>query len=144
MSPNQLQPGEQLRGEFAMPLPIAFSSFVQKREPMLLYVHGNEDIHLCFYLFLISSKDGYSAYPSGAYPTQCVCSYPYTECNGKCGTFRGCPSTYYAKREIAGKCSEGYTACGVPGAGAKSWDCIDTQTDLESCTSHFILCFFES
>ncbi|KAJ7302353.1 hypothetical protein DFH08DRAFT_945690 [Mycena albidolilacea] len=77
--------------------------------------------------------DGYSAYPSGAYPTQCVCSYPYTECNGKCGTFRGCPSTYYAKREIVGKCSEGYTACGVPGAGAKSWDCIDTQTDLESC-----------
>ncbi|KAJ7911588.1 hypothetical protein B0H13DRAFT_570305 [Mycena leptocephala] len=85
----------------------------------------------CFF----TCKDGYSAYPAGAYPTQCVCSHPYTECNGKCGTFHGCPSTYYAKRDLmsAQKCHKGFTACGVPGRGGNSWECIDTQTDLESC-----------
>ncbi|KAJ7675475.1 hypothetical protein B0H17DRAFT_1161575 [Mycena rosella] len=79
------------------------------------------------------ASNGYSAYPAGPYPTQCVCSYPYTECNGKCGTFRGCPSTYYTKRDIwsAYKCHKGLTACGVP--GRNSWECIDTQNDLESC-----------
>ncbi|KAJ6510569.1 hypothetical protein C8R45DRAFT_814680 [Mycena sanguinolenta] len=79
--------------------------------------------------------NGYSAYPSGSHPTQCVCSSPHTECNGKCGTFQGCPSTYYAKRDLAGgeKCSKGHTACPIPGRGAKSWECIDTQTELESC-----------
>ncbi|KAJ6558141.1 hypothetical protein B0H19DRAFT_946312 [Mycena capillaripes] len=85
----------------------------------------------CFF----TCKDGYSAYPAGAYPTQCVCSSPYTECNGKCGTFHGCPSTYFAKRDLMGgqKCHKGFTACGVPGRGANAWECIDTQTDLESC-----------
>ncbi|KAJ6491581.1 hypothetical protein DFH09DRAFT_369792 [Mycena vulgaris] len=85
----------------------------------------------CFF----TCKDGYSAYPSGAYPTQCVCAAPYTECNGKCGTYHGCPSTYLAKRDIRSsqRCHMGLTACGVPGRGANSWECIDTQSDLESC-----------
>ncbi|KAJ7471934.1 hypothetical protein FB451DRAFT_311378 [Mycena latifolia] len=84
----------------------------------------------CFF----TCKDGYTAYPAGAYPTQCVCAHPYTECNGKCGTFHGCPSTYYAKRDArsAQKCHKGLSACGVPGR-SNSWECIDTQTDLESC-----------
>jgi len=85
----------------------------------------------CFF----SCTDGYSGYPAGAYPTQCVCAYPYTECNGKCGTFRGCPSAYYAKRDVrsSDKCRKGLTACSVPGRGQNSWECIDIHTDLESC-----------
>ncbi|KAF8147746.1 hypothetical protein K438DRAFT_1625980 [Mycena galopus ATCC 62051] len=79
--------------------------------------------------------NGYSAYPSGSHPTQCVCSSPYSVCNGKCGVFRACPSTYYAKRDLSGPqdCSAGQTACPIPGRGAKSWECIDTQSELESC-----------
>ncbi|KAJ6632538.1 hypothetical protein B0H10DRAFT_2159670 [Mycena sp. CBHHK59/15] len=79
-------------------------------------------------------KDGYTAYP-WAYPTQCICSYPHTECNGKCGKFHGCPSGHYAKRDLRSsqQCHKGMTACRVPGRSANAWECVDTQTDLESC-----------
>ncbi|KAF7328887.1 hypothetical protein MVEN_02518400 [Mycena venus] len=85
----------------------------------------------CFF----TCKDGYTAYPAGSYPTQCVCSYPYTECNGKCGTYKGCPSSYLTKRDLWGghKCPTGFTACHIPGRNANSWECLDTETDLESC-----------
>ncbi|KAJ7152995.1 hypothetical protein C8R46DRAFT_912829 [Mycena filopes] len=83
----------------------------------------------CYY----TCKDGYTAYPAGAYPTQCVCAYPYTECNGKCGTYQGCPSTYLARRDGHKRCHKGFTACNVPGRSDNTWECIDTQNDLESC-----------
>ncbi|KAJ7021464.1 hypothetical protein C8F04DRAFT_1314359, partial [Mycena alexandri] len=83
----------------------------------------------CFF----TCTDGYSAYPTGDYPTQCVCNYPYTECNGKCGIFKGCPSTYLTKRDDPKKCYEGFTACKVPGYSENSWECVDVQNDLESC-----------
>ncbi|KAF5375869.1 hypothetical protein D9615_008246 [Tricholomella constricta] len=31
------------------------------------------------------------------------------------------------------QCPQGLTACGVLGRNAKSWECINTETDLESC-----------
>ncbi|KAF8881612.1 hypothetical protein BD779DRAFT_1004167 [Infundibulicybe gibba] len=81
-------------------------------------------------------QNGYSASPASR-PTQCVCSAPNTECNGKCGIYNGCPSPQPYKRDISSgsnSCPRGFTACGVLGRGAKSsWDCIDAQNDLESC-----------
>ncbi|TFK38453.1 hypothetical protein BDQ12DRAFT_605982 [Crucibulum laeve] len=82
-------------------------------------------------------KDGYSPYPSGDHPSQCVCNKPYTECNGKCGIFHACPSGY-VKRDMnyGGSkkfCPWGHTACGIYGRSVQSWECVDTQNDLESC-----------
>ncbi|KAJ7280205.1 hypothetical protein C8J57DRAFT_120913 [Mycena rebaudengoi] len=81
----------------------------------------------CFF----TCKDGYSAYPVDK-PTQCVCAAPYKECNGKCGTFKSCTSQI-PKRDLKGQCPKGLTACGISGRGTNSWECVDTQTDLESC-----------
>ncbi|KAF9467646.1 hypothetical protein BDZ94DRAFT_1155707 [Collybia nuda] len=77
-------------------------------------------------------KDGYTPYPSGPHPTQCVCNKPYTECNGKCGFYYACPSGH-VKRDTHKGCQQGLTACGVLGRNAKSWECVNTQDDLESC-----------
>ncbi|KAF8063370.1 hypothetical protein FPV67DRAFT_1672398 [Lyophyllum atratum] len=89
--------------------------------------HGNPCGFTC--------KDGYTPYPSYN-PTTCVCNQPYTECNGKCGIFHGCPSGY-VKRDLHygtdKQCPKGLSACGVLGRSAKSWECLNTQTDLESC-----------
>ncbi|KAK7028331.1 hypothetical protein R3P38DRAFT_2935449 [Favolaschia claudopus] len=82
----------------------------------------------CFF----TCQDGYTASPSTK-PTECVCASPYTECNGQCGVYRGCPSTYIAKRELVHDCRDGFTACRIPGGSAKSYECIDTRTELESC-----------
>ncbi|KAJ7101298.1 hypothetical protein B0H15DRAFT_408269 [Mycena belliarum] len=30
-------------------------------------------------------------------------------------------------------CAAGWTACGVPGGTSREWECLNTQTDLESC-----------
>lgn len=83
-----------------------------------------------------SCTNGYTAYPSDV-PTQCVCEPPYTECNGNCGVYSACPSGVYGKRDTvrgAGeRCFGGLTACGIPGRGHNTWECIDTQTELESC-----------
>ncbi|KAJ7117893.1 hypothetical protein C8R43DRAFT_1099254 [Mycena crocata] len=49
-------------------------------------------------------KDGYTPSPAGPYPTQ-----------------------------SSSKCHKGSTACTVPGRIASSWECINTQNDLESC-----------
>jgi hypothetical protein len=80
----------------------------------------------------------YTAYPHDK-PTQCICENK--ECNGKCGDYKSCPSAY-VKRDAhfgSGKlCSPGLTACGILGRNARTWECINTQHELESCTSFVI------
>ncbi|KAF8151730.1 hypothetical protein B0H34DRAFT_678288 [Crassisporium funariophilum] len=89
--------------------------------------HGNPCGFTC--------KDGYSPSPS-SHPTDCVCAKPYTLCNGKCGIYKACPSGY-VKRELSApkdkRCPKGLTACAILGRNLKSWECVDTQSDLESC-----------
>ncbi|KXN91310.1 Protein priA [Leucoagaricus sp. SymC.cos] len=80
-------------------------------------------------------KDGYHPYPS-TNPTQCVCNKPYTECNGKCGLYQGCPSGKPQYRRDLSRnllCPVGMEACGIWGRSARTWECIDTMNDLESC-----------
>jgi len=80
--------------------------------------------------------DGYSASDK-----KCVCKPPYTECNGKCGTFRSCPSKNAQKRDADewkehAKCDRGYAACGVLGRSKltrESYECVDAKNNLESC-----------
>ncbi|KAF9005083.1 hypothetical protein BDQ17DRAFT_1353759 [Cyathus striatus] len=81
-------------------------------------------------------KDGYTPYPLGPRPTNCACNWPYTECNGKCGLFQGCPSQYKRDLNFGGRnkhCEWGHTACGIWGRNAHAWECVDIQNDLESC-----------
>jgi len=81
--------------------------------------------------------DGYSPYPAFGTPTNCVCSPPYTVCNGQCGLYKACPSYGYSKRSLTGspnlRCSSGMEACPIIGRSSQSWECVDTQYDLESC-----------
>ncbi|KAF5347735.1 hypothetical protein D9756_010249 [Leucocoprinus leucothites] len=80
-------------------------------------------------------KDGYQPYPAKN-PTQCVCNKPYTECNGKCGSYQGCPSGQpHYRRDLSKnlRCPVGMEACGIWGRSARTWECIDTTNDLESC-----------
>ncbi|KAJ3513398.1 hypothetical protein NLJ89_g2962 [Agrocybe chaxingu] len=80
-------------------------------------------------------KDGFTPSPAKN-PTTCVCAKPYTICNGICGIYKACPSGH-VKRGMSGtdlRCPRGLTACGIPGRGSKSsWECVNTQNDLESC-----------
>lgn len=78
--------------------------------------------------------NSYSEYPTSI-PTQCICPKPYKECNGKCGSFYSCPSGHARRETVADDklCLPGLTVCGVLGRSAKSWECVDTQNDLESC-----------
>ncbi|PPQ88367.1 LOW QUALITY PROTEIN: hypothetical protein CVT25_002113 [Psilocybe cyanescens] len=82
-------------------------------------------------------KPFYSPSPYGSYPPDCVCSKPYTVCNGKCGLYKACPSSYgkRALSESSGKllCPIGLSACQIIGRGTESWECVDTKQDLESC-----------
>ncbi|KZV69608.1 hypothetical protein PENSPDRAFT_753248 [Peniophora sp. CONT] len=69
---------------------------------------------------------------------QCVCAAPSTECNGHCGSFpNGCGSATPKRRNAksAPFCEDGLTLCGIPGSpqAKKRYECIDTQTDLETC-----------
>ncbi|TCD63411.1 Dihydroxyacetone synthase [Steccherinum ochraceum] len=83
--------------------------------------------------------DGFVGTPQ-AFPTDCVCPAPNIVCNGKCISAAACPSSVaaapvkrdleYAKRNSV--CKVGYTACGVFGK-SQAWECVDTQSDLESC-----------
>ncbi|XP_006456603.1 hypothetical protein AGABI2DRAFT_77834, partial [Agaricus bisporus var. bisporus H97] len=78
-------------------------------------------------------KDGYQPFPRNN-PTQCVCNKPYMECNGKCGQYQGCPSGrphYRRTRDYL--CPAEMKACGTWNRGARSWECIDTDNELESC-----------
>ncbi|KAJ2913268.1 hypothetical protein MD484_g7140, partial [Candolleomyces efflorescens] len=79
--------------------------------------------------------DGYAPFPI-ILPVKCVCAWPYTECNGKCGIHKACPSKGHSKRDLTAadaNCPVGYTACGILGRATGSWECINTQRDLESC-----------
>lgn len=99
-------------------------------------------VYSCFSVcqtLICSRWHSYSPYPSG-YPTQCVCNKPYIECNGKCGLYHACPSGYVKREAHFGRnngCQPGLTACGIPGRNARTWECVNTETDLESCTSAF-------
>ncbi|KAH9475155.1 Protein priA [Psilocybe cubensis] len=72
-----------------------------------------------------------------SYPPNCVCPKPFTVCNGQCGLFKGCPSSYGKRSlsESSGKllCPVGLAACQIIGRGTESWECVDTKQDLESC-----------
>lgn len=87
----------------------------------------------------------YSPSPYGSYPPDCVCSKPYTVCNGKCGLYKACPSSYgkRALSESSGKllCPIGLSACQIIGRGTESWECVDTKQDLESCENKSILTY---
>ncbi|TFK21707.1 hypothetical protein FA15DRAFT_69404 [Coprinopsis marcescibilis] len=81
-------------------------------------------------------KDGYVPDTLFGAPKKCVCKWPFTECNGKCGLHKACPSKGHHKRDLTpenANCPTGYTACGILGRHLGSWECIDTQKDLESC-----------
>ncbi|TEB26460.1 hypothetical protein FA13DRAFT_1890178 [Coprinellus micaceus] len=80
-------------------------------------------------------KDGYTPFPL-IFPTKCVCPWPLTECNGKCGIYKACPSKGHTKRDLSAamaNCPVGQTVCGILGRAAGSWECVNTQSDLESC-----------
>jgi len=73
-------------------------------------------------------------------PTQCKCEQPNQICNGQCQPKGACPSQapQSDRRRWAGSgsCIEmgrGWAACGVYGGGPRSWECIYTERDLESC-----------
>lgn len=88
-------------------------------------------------------KDGYTPSPASK-PTQCVCKSPNKECNGKCGKYAACPSGK-PKRELLPRdsaCARGLTACGVLGGRRNAFECVDTVSDLESCTSTFFALLF--
>lgn len=79
--------------------------------------------------------------PSPKYPQTCVCPKPYTVCNGHCGPSKACPSSVYYKRSVTGnqhlQCPKGMTACPIIGR-PNSWECVDTESDLESCKCFFL------
>ncbi|KDQ57894.1 hypothetical protein JAAARDRAFT_206682 [Jaapia argillacea MUCL 33604] len=85
-----------------------------------------------------------------------VCASGYTACKGGC-IFGGCPTDVRVKRNVPSGgptkrtppsgappkrdvrksakllCQPGWSACKPPGGSTHVWECIDTQTDLESC-----------
>ncbi|KAH9974991.1 hypothetical protein BGW80DRAFT_1487994 [Lactifluus volemus] len=84
--------------------------------------------------------DGFTASPPDN-PTTCICEAPSVVCNGKCVEAGPCstsaPKISKEKRWLgSGTCAEmgpEWAACGVFGGGARSWECINTARDLESC-----------
>ncbi|VDC03225.1 unnamed protein product [Peniophora sp. CBMAI 1063] len=79
--------------------------------------------------------------PTAPNSTTCICPSPKIICNGICTSARSCPSQVppvkRQKRWVgSGACTmrgDGWMACGVYGGAARAWECIDTNTDLESC-----------
>ncbi|KII84764.1 hypothetical protein PLICRDRAFT_45568 [Plicaturopsis crispa FD-325 SS-3] len=71
-------------------------------------------------------------------PTQCVCPAGKKVCNGVC-TSAPCPSGLSSrKRDVQqmqywAQCPRELRACGVYGGAARAWECVDTESDLESC-----------
>lgn len=96
--------------------------------------------------YLLISQPGYNEFldlqatPAQRSGGQCICAAPNTLCNGNCvpPTFN-CPSSVAPDRrrwDGASECNSrggGHMACGVYGRGARVWECIDTDNDLESC-----------
>jgi len=78
-------------------------------------------------------------------PQQCQCKAPSMICNGKCMPRGACPTHKPHNGQQggdrrrwlgSGSCAEkgfGWVACGVYGGSARSWECVNTQRDLESC-----------
>jgi hypothetical protein len=82
-------------------------------------------------------------------PQQCQCKPPSMICNGKCVPRGACPTHKPQNGQQggdrrrwlgSGSCAEkgfGWVACGVYGGSARSWECVNTQRDLESCEFFF-------
>ncbi|KAI0756550.1 hypothetical protein C8Q80DRAFT_1264595 [Daedaleopsis nitida] len=80
-------------------------------------------------------KNGFTAFPD-KHPVDCVCKPPHKVCNGVCGPFKVCPSHKPYRRDALRKralCGQGQMACGIFGRFGDAWECINTDTDLESC-----------
>ncbi|KAL0947917.1 hypothetical protein HGRIS_010550 [Hohenbuehelia grisea] len=78
--------------------------------------------------------DGYTAMPPGNFPTSCDCQGTIQP-NGQC-LQAPCPSGVCERairRRRTTLCRKGFSPCGTLGRGAKAYDCVDTQNDLESC-----------
>ncbi|KAF8586881.1 hypothetical protein K439DRAFT_1386452 [Ramaria rubella] len=68
-------------------------------------------------------------------PTDCVCEYPNTICNGVCGYFPYC-SSQKVKRDAKWRdatCPHGWSACGIWGGSRLDYECVDVTADLWSC-----------
>jgi len=83
--------------------------------------------------------DGFS-HDSDDESKECKCKAPNQICNGKCVPKGACPSQkpHEDRRRWlgSGSCAErghGWVACGVYGGGPRSWECVNTARDLESC-----------
>jgi len=75
---------------------------------------------------------GYTSSPS-TNPTACVCNPPSIVSNGVCGTSpRGAASQVPTRKRYYPTCETGKTMCGVPNGG-KGYDCVDINTNVESC-----------
>jgi hypothetical protein len=124
-----------------MLLSIAFGACLSAGKSLWIYMQGRVSRTLSSSQKVINNIScSYIPYPWHK-PTQCICPKPLKECNGKCGNYHSCPSSH-AKRDIQfgsdHLCSNGLTACGIPGRGGRTWECLDTQHELESCTLFFV------
>ncbi|EED80962.1 predicted protein, partial [Postia placenta Mad-698-R] len=61
---------------------------------------------------------------------QCVCPAPYTECNGKCGSW---PHVSTVLMNAGVLTVFLFGVCGVYGGSSRSFECLDVDTALESC-----------
>ncbi|KAK7039412.1 insulin-like growth factor binding protein [Favolaschia claudopus] len=73
---------------------------------------------------------------SGMSSDECTsCSSDRILCGGKCLVGPSCPSAQpvVPRGSRRSECPVGQTACPIPGRSFRSWECIDTRNDLESC-----------
>lgn len=75
---------------------------------------------------------------------KCECTAPKRACNGVCSNTASCPSSTPEKKRAENlrqkrmSCDVGFTACGTTSSYRKTlgpYECVDTETDLESCKS---------
>jgi len=82
--------------------------------------------------------NGFTPFPPGN-PKECICKDSSVVCNGQCVDAKSCPSSVPIKTKRwvgSGTCAEmgpEWAACGIFGGAARSWECINTARDLESC-----------
>ena len=93
--------------------------------------------------------DGFTPFPADK-PKECRCKGEHVEvCNDKCVAKGACPThrmqhDYDDRRRwlSSSSCAEkghGWSACGVYGGGPRAWECVNSERDLESCESFFLL-----
>lgn len=77
--------------------------------------------------------DGFVPSPSTGKATSCICPYPYTVCNGQCGSYTSCYSgaPSVRKRDVGSDCAPGWKRCQIP--GREVMECVDVLNDLWSC-----------